>query len=83
MDLGRFITELRRRRVRVPTLFINGRHDFMVPYETRQLPLFHLLGTPEPDKALSVFDGGHVPDSRDIIRESNAWLDRYLGPAKR
>jgi eukaryotic-like serine/threonine-protein kinase len=27
-------------RVRVPTLMINGKHDFMIPYETRQRPLF-------------------------------------------
>jgi eukaryotic-like serine/threonine-protein kinase len=70
-------------RVRVPTVIINGRHDLIVPYETRQLPLYHLLGTAEADKALRVLDGSHVPDSRDIIRESNAWLDRYLGPVRR
>ena len=32
---------------------------------------------------LRVFEIGHVPDTRDIIRESNAWLDRYLGPVRR
>lgn len=69
-------------RVRVPTLMINGRHDFMLPYETVQKALFELLGTPEPDKALRAFDTGHVPDNRDVIRESNDWLDRYLGPVR-
>jgi len=69
-------------RVRVPTLMINGRQDFMAPYETSQVPLFEMLGTPEADKALRTFDTGHVPDNRDVIRESNAWLDRYLGPVR-
>ena len=70
-------------RVRMPTLMINGRHDFMMPYEGSQRPLFDLLGTPDPDKELKVFETGHVPDNRDIIRETNRWLDRYLGPVVR
>jgi eukaryotic-like serine/threonine-protein kinase len=70
-------------RVRVPTLMINGRHDFMTPYERSQRPLYDLLGTPDTDKDLKVFETGHVPDSRDVIRESNLWLDRYLGPVHR
>jgi eukaryotic-like serine/threonine-protein kinase len=69
-------------RVRVPTLMINGRHDFFNPYETSQRPLFELLGTPARDKELRVLEAGHVPDPRDIIRESNAWFDRYLGPIR-
>jgi eukaryotic-like serine/threonine-protein kinase len=69
-------------RVRVPTLMVNGRQDFMVPHETSQLPLFERLGTPEEHKRLQVFEGGHVPDTRDVIRETNAWLDRYLGPVR-
>jgi eukaryotic-like serine/threonine-protein kinase len=69
-------------RVRVPTLMINGLHDFMSPYETRQKPLFELLGTPAPDKEMRTFDGGHAINNHDIIRESNDWLDRYLGPVR-
>ena len=67
-------------RVRVPTLMINGLHDFMFPYETRQKPLFELLGTPAPDKEMRTFEAGHAMNNHDIIRESNDWLDRYLGP---
>jgi eukaryotic-like serine/threonine-protein kinase len=70
-------------RVRVPTLMINGRHDLMIPYELRQRPLYELLGTPPEQKELRLLDAGHVPDARDIIRESNIWLDRYLGPVRR
>jgi eukaryotic-like serine/threonine-protein kinase len=70
-------------RVRTPTLMINGRHDFLFRPEVHQEPLFQLLGTPEPDKALRMLEAGHVPDQRDVIRETNAWLDRYLGPVRR
>jgi hypothetical protein len=45
--------------VRLPTLLINGLHDFLSPSE------------------------GHALNNRDVIRESNDWLDRYLGPVKR
>jgi hypothetical protein len=30
-----------------------------------------------------VFETGHVPGNRDVIWESNLWLDRYLGPVRR
>jgi predicted esterase len=67
-------------RVRAPVLMLNGRHDFGNPYNEMQTPLFHLLGTPEPDKKHVVLDAGHLIPPRDFIRESLDWLDRYLGP---
>jgi eukaryotic-like serine/threonine-protein kinase len=70
-------------RVQAPTLMVNGRQDFLATYEERQLPLFRLLGSSHLDKELRVFDGGHVPDLRDVIRETNEWLDRYMGPVRR
>jgi eukaryotic-like serine/threonine-protein kinase len=70
-------------RVRVPTLMIGGRHDFMQPYEETQVTLYELLGVPDEDKELRVFDAGHVIPVNDLIRETNAWLDRYLGPVRR
>ncbi len=70
-------------RVHVPTLMINGRHDFFFPLETSQKPMFDLLGTNPMDKRHRVFDSGHVPSERDeVIREVLDWLDRYLGPVK-
>jgi dienelactone hydrolase len=69
-------------RVTVPVLMINGRYDFDTPYNTCQLPLFRLLGTPSKDKREALFDSGHVPPRDEIIRETLAWLDRYLGPVK-
>ena len=66
--------------VHVPVLMVNGRYDFASPFETSQVPLFRLLGTPERDKKHVVFDSGHVPPWPDVVRETLDWLDRYLGP---
>jgi len=68
-------------RSRVPTLMINGKDDFLMPFKTSQQPFFDLLGTPVEDKRHAVLEGGHLPpDRRAIIREVLDWLDHYLGP---
>ena len=67
-------------RVRVPVLMVNGRHDFSAPFETNQMPLFRLLGSPAKDKKHVVFESGHVPPWPDVVRETLDWLDRFLGP---
>jgi dienelactone hydrolase len=68
-------------RVKVPTLMINGENDFTLPFETAQKPLHDLLGIPVEQKRLVLIAGGHVTTDRHaLIRESLAWLDRYLGP---
>jgi hypothetical protein len=65
----------------VPTLMINGRDDFIFPYDDMQKPLFDLLGVPPTDKRHARLEGGHIPSNRlEIIREVLDWLDRYLGP---
>jgi tRNA A-37 threonylcarbamoyl transferase component Bud32/dienelactone hydrolase len=68
--------------VTVPLLMINGRYDFSCPLDTSQEPMMRLLGTPEKDKRLALFDTGHVPPRNEMIRETLDWLDRYLGPVK-
>ena len=70
-------------RARVPVLVLSGRYDHINPLGTAQLPLFRLLGTPAKDKRHVVFESGHAPPRKDVIRESLDWLDRYLGPVKR
>jgi dienelactone hydrolase len=70
-------------RVRMPTLVLNGRYDFELPYDTAQGPLFDLLGTPPGDKRHVVFDTGHALPSDDVEPEILRWLDRYLGPVVR
>ena len=66
-----------------PTVIFNGRYDLTFPVEASAKPLLQLLGTPRQDKALILFDGGHVPpmDSK-LVRAVLDWLDRYLGPVR-
>src|SRR5882672_7906777 len=69
-------------RYHVPTLMLNGKQDFAFPYETNQKPLFNALGTPEGDKKLLMFEGGHRnPETRpELVSEIIGWFDHYLGP---
>jgi dienelactone hydrolase len=68
-------------RYRVPTLMVNGKQDFLLPYETNQKVLFDALGTPARDKKLIAYEGGHRnPVTRpDLLGEILAWFDRYVG----
>jgi len=47
-------------RAKAPTLMIGGRHDFIMPVETSQMPMLRFWGAPEKDKRLALFDTGHV-----------------------
>jgi hypothetical protein len=69
-------------RVKVPTLMLNGREDFMFPVQSSQIPLFHLLGVSGTDKHHLTFESGHVPPWQPVVKESLDWLDRYLGPVQ-
>ncbi len=63
---------------------INGRHDFFYPWETSQVPMFELLGTPPADKRHRVFESGHtLTERQEVMKEALDWLDRYLGPVRR
>ena len=70
-------------RVKTPVLMLHGRYDVTVPWETEGKPLYDLLGTPAPDKVLKLYDTDHFISRKDLIQESLAWLDKYLGPVKR
>ncbi len=67
-------------RVRQPTLILNGELDFFFPLESSQRPMFELLGTPAEHKKRLIFPGGHSVPRTEMIKESLAWLDQYLGP---
>ena len=68
-------------RVTLPVLMLNGAYDYIFPLESKQNPMFELLGTPAEHKRHVVFEAGHTPLPRSqVIQESLAWLDRYLGP---
>jgi dipeptidyl aminopeptidase/acylaminoacyl peptidase len=66
-------------RVTVPTVMINGRYDMILPLEQSIRPMFDLLGTPEDRKKLLLYDTDHIPPRNEFIKESLAWLDRWLG----
>jgi eukaryotic-like serine/threonine-protein kinase len=71
-------------RLRTPTLMINGRDDFILPYELSQQPFFAMIGVPGDQKRHARLAGGHIPTNRlEIIREVLDWLDRWLGPVRR
>jgi len=70
-------------RVKTPTLMINGRYDTPHPYETSIRPMFDLLGTPDEHKDLKLYETDHIPPRIEFIKETLAWLDRYLGPVNR
>jgi dipeptidyl aminopeptidase/acylaminoacyl peptidase len=67
-------------RVKIPTLMLNGWDDFIFPVDSSQVPLFRLLGVPDSEKRLVMFESGHLPPFQPTVKESLDWLDRYLGP---
>jgi len=71
-------------RVRIPVLMLNGRYDYVFPYETSQIPMFEGLGTPEEHKLHVLFETAHSVHGyqNEYIREALDWLDRYLGPVE-
>lgn len=69
-------------RVRTPTLMLNGKYDVFIPPETSSIPAFELLGTPPEDKDIKFYDTDHIPPRAEYIKETLAWLDKYLGPVR-
>ncbi len=69
-------------RVRTPTLMLNGRYDNIFPPETSSRLMFDLLGTPLENKRQIFYETDHIPLRVEYIKETLAWLDKYLGPVK-
>jgi hypothetical protein len=44
--------------------------------------MFDLPGTPPEHKRLILYETDHIPPRIEFIKESLAWLDKYLGPVK-
>lgn len=70
-------------RVKTPTLMLNGKYDVIFGFEAMIKPLFDLLGTPAEHKELKLYETDHIPPRNEFIKETLAWLDRYLGPVER
>ncbi len=70
-------------RVVTPTLILNGKYDVFFPPETSSRPMLDLLGTAAEDKRLILYETDHIPPRTEYIKETLAWLDKYLGPVNR
>jgi dienelactone hydrolase len=68
-------------RISTPTLMLNGKYDINI--DARIRPMFDLLGTPAEHKNLILYETDHIPPRNEYIKETLAWLDRYLGPVNR
>jgi dienelactone hydrolase len=66
-------------RVTQPILMLNGKYDYLVP-EILPSSFFEMLGTPEEHKKLIFYPSDHSIPRAARIRDSLAWLDKYLGP---
>jgi dienelactone hydrolase len=65
----------------LPVLMLNGRHDFVFPYQTHQRAYFERLGTAAEDKRHVLWDVGHFNfPVGEFFKENLDWLDKYLGP---
>ena len=69
-------------RVRVPTLMLNGKYDALLNSELSQCPMLELLGTPHEHKKHLLYETDHIPPRNEYIRETLAWLDKYLGTVR-
>ncbi len=65
-------------RIKIPTLMINGRYDSIFKLDGI-MSMYNLLGTPEGDKKLVLFDSDHLAPQEDLVRETLAWLDQQFG----
>jgi dienelactone hydrolase len=69
-------------RVKVPTLMLNGIHDSGFTFKECVEPMFRLLGTPEKDKQLKLYESDHFIPKNELTKETLAWFDQYLGPVQ-
>jgi serine/threonine protein kinase/dienelactone hydrolase len=69
-------------RITVPVLMLNGEYDLAFPLELNVKPMFEMIATPEEHKRLVVYPTDHFVPPDEFLKESLAWLDRYLGPVQ-
>lgn len=67
-------------RVKIPVLMLNGKYDNVFPLEKAVKPFFNLLGTPEKDKRLCIYETDHFVPKSEMIKETLNFLDKYWGP---
>lgn len=70
-------------RISKPILMLNSKYDWNYPYETSQKPFFDLIGTPEKDKKMILYEeSGHQLPWKAVMKETLKWYDQYLGKVK-
>jgi eukaryotic-like serine/threonine-protein kinase len=68
------------KHVKLPTLMLNGKYDVLgFPVETTVTPMFNMLGTPKEHKKLVLYETDHFVPRNELIKEMDAWLNKYLG----
>ena len=69
-------------RVKSSVLMVNGRDDAINPYESSQVPLFKLLGSPSGKKKHKTYPGAHFAYGwyDGMVRDTHDWLDEHFGP---
>jgi hypothetical protein len=68
--------------VKKPVLMMNGRYDYIYPYERSQVPMLRFLGTPDEHKEHKLYDTDHNVPLSEVMKHSIIWLDKFLGPIK-
>ena len=61
---------------------LNGIYDTHLTLREGVEPMFNLLGTPEKDKRLKTYPTDHFIPKNELIEETLAWYDTYLGPVQ-
>jgi dipeptidyl aminopeptidase/acylaminoacyl peptidase len=69
-------------RVKTPLLMLNGVYDTNLTLKEEVEPMFRLLGTPEKDKKLILYQTDHFIPRSELIKETLGWFDKYLGPVR-
>jgi dienelactone hydrolase len=67
-------------RIHIPTLMLNGKYDVSIDQQIK--PAYDLLGTQPEQKRLVLYETDHIPPRAEYIKETLAWLDKYLGPVR-
>ena len=58
---------------------INGKYGIVVHSELQQVPMLQGFGTPDEGKRHYLSQASHVFPQDEVIRETLAWFDKYLG----
>ena len=66
-------------RVTQPTLYLAGTYDPIFPLSRSVQPAFDLLGTPEDQKELIIYEVGHMVPENNFIEEALNFLDEQFG----